>query len=111
MTQPVPPTPNAIAPSLQAYLAPILERWRVAKTEADAAAERADSLAREIKDVCAEAGLLSGTKLLDAAGQPAATYAVTSSWRLDTKRLKSDHPEVYAAYAAQSAAVKLSLVK
>ena len=45
------PTPNAIAPELGAYLAPILERWRVAKAEADEAVERADALSREVKEL------------------------------------------------------------
>lgn len=105
------PAPNAIAPQLQEYLAPILERWRVAKAEADAATERAEALAREVKDACISAQLPGGTKLLDTAGQPAATYSVTTSWRLNTTKLKTDHPEVYAAYAAQTTATKLTLVK
>lgn len=105
-----PPAPNAIAPELGAYLAPILERWRVAKAEADDAVERADALAREVKDACLAAGL-GTTTLLDSSGRPVARYESTSSWRLSTAKLKAEHPEVYAAYASQSTSRRLVAVK
>lgn len=110
MTTTEAPAPNAIAPQLSAYLAPILERWRVAKREADAAAERADALAREVKDVCLEAGL-STTTLTDSAGVPIARYETATGWRLATTRLKAEHPEIYAAYATQSTTRRLVAVK
>lgn len=103
-------TPNAIAPSLQSYLGPILERWRIAKLEADSAAERAEALGREIKDACTAAGL-STTTLTDTAGRPVARYEQTTGWRLATTRLKTEHPEVYAAYATQSTTTRLVAVK
>lgn len=104
------PTPNAIAPELGAYLAPILERWRVAKAEADAAVERADALSREVKDACL-AAKIGTTTLTDSTGQPVARYEIRTPWRLDTKRLKSEHPEVYAAYAVQGHERRLEAVK
>lgn len=104
------PTPNAIAPQLSAYLAPILERWRIAKLEADAASERADALAREVKDACTAAGLPT-TTLADTAGRPVARYESTSGWRLETTKLKTEHPEVYAAYAKPTTTTRLVAVK
>lgn len=104
------PTPNAIAPELGAYLAPILERWRVAKAEADEAVERADALSREVKDACL-AAKLGTTTLTDSTGQPVARYEETTGWRLATTKLKTEHPEVYAAYATQSTTRRLVAVK
>lgn len=103
-------TPNAIAPELGAYLAPILERWRIAKLEADAAIERAESLGREVKDACTAAGLPT-TTLTDTAGRPVARYESTSGWRLETAKLKAAHPEVYAAYAKPTTTTRLVAVK
>jgi hypothetical protein len=101
--------PNAIAPELGAYLAPILERWRIAKLEADAATERAEALGREVKDACLASGFV-GT-LTDSSGQPAARVETSTAWRLNTNALKSEHPEVYAAYARQSTSTRLVAVK
>lgn len=107
---PTGPTPNAIAPELGAYLAPILERWRIAKLEADAATERADALGREVKDACTAAQLPT-TTLTDTAGRPVARYESTEGWRLDTTRLKAEQAPIYAAYAKPTTTTRLVAVK
>lgn len=103
-------TPNALAPSLQTYLAGILDRWVIAKAEEAAAKERAEALGREVKDACLAAGI-PNTTLTDTSGRPVARFEKRTPWRLDTKRLKSEHPEVYAAYAAQGSETRLEIIR
>lgn len=99
------PEPSALSPDL----ADMVDRWCVAKDVADDATSVADELGRAIKDTCAALGFV-GT-LTDSRGNPAARVEESTAWRLNTNALKSEHPEVYAAYARQSTSRRLVAVK
>jgi hypothetical protein len=38
------------------------------------------------------------------------TVSTSSGWRLDSTKLKAEHPEVYAAYAKQTSSTRLTVV-
>jgi len=94
-------------------LSALVERYRVAKLSADAAVE----LSNETRDALKLAMLESAgdvapstTNPLDVSVGPVTAHlSVVESWRLDTTRIKREQPEVYAAYAKMSTALKLEL--
>lgn len=70
--------------------------WLAAKAQADAAKERADALAAKVKQAIGEASGIRCSK-----GR--VRWSRGQGRRLDTKRLKADMPQVYAAYEVSQA--------
>lgn len=95
-------------------VAQLVDAYQQAHATEKAAAELKNSLSAQLK-VAAEA--LTTQAGLD----PAATRLVwegpdvnvsvtpTETWRLDTTRLKKEHPAVYASFAVKSVSTRLSV--
>ena len=97
------------APELDAMLVELRE----AKATLKAATERAKELGDKVKLTLLErvqaANIndpLTNTEYKDMAGT-LVTLKAQDSWRLDVERLKTEHPEVYAAYAVKSTTLVL----
>jgi hypothetical protein len=93
-------------------LASLLERFRTTKAAAEAAKEDADAARDALKLAMIDAASAdpSPTNPLDVSVGPITAHlTVVESWRLDTARIKAEQPEVYAAYAKPSTAIKLEL--
>lgn len=84
--------------------------------DADAIAKEATRRADEIKDQL-KVAMMDAAQAVDpddslkniavGVGDVKATLKWVESWRMDTPRLKSEHPEIYAAYAKKSGALQL----
>lgn len=67
-----------------------------------------EAQAEAIKDTIKTKMVDEGTEELTGNGWKATWHTVTSS-RLDGKKLKADHPELYAQYTKTSAATRFTL--
>ncbi|RED34701.1 putative phage-type endonuclease [Paenibacillus sp. VMFN-D1] len=78
---------------LTAVQAELVESLRAAKEDAKAAEELVKALENELKSIIGEneAALFKG--------DPVVTWKSTSTTRLDTSRLKKEHPKLYQEYA------------
>lgn len=88
--------------------------YEQAKAAVKAAKEEQDSLGAALKAHVEELRVAQGydpdTKVvLEGNGVLVRVQPVTS-WRMDTPRLKSEQPQIYAAYAKQSVASKLEVI-
>jgi hypothetical protein len=95
-------------------LAELVSAYREARDTAKAAADRRDALSATLKQAMLDQALaenpadpLTDTELI--AGELKAHLVQQVSWRLNTDALKAQLPEVYAAFAKQSATLVLKL--
>lgn len=86
--------------------------YATAKAEADEAAARlkavTDAIKVELTQVEPEARRI---ELRSSTGAPALRLTYLESWRLDSTRLKREHPETWVAYARKSGSWRLAPVK
>lgn len=91
---------RTLTPAPGARLAQLALHYADAKAEYDAAKERLDSLKAEIKTEMTAAA--PGIEKVDLEGPVPLWLRYKTTWRLDSKQLKLDHPRIWVAYATQS---------
>ena len=67
-----------------------------------------EAKAEEIKDMVKTKMMVEGTEELTGNGWHATWHTVTTA-RLDSKRLKADHPEIYSQYSKSSSTTRFTL--
>jgi hypothetical protein len=100
---------RTLTPGPYDKLADLAAAYEVARAEADAATERLTA-ARDALKAEMLRGLPPGVRTIDLAGAVPLRLAYVESTRLDSKRLKAEHPEVWKHYAKTSAAWRLKAV-
>jgi predicted phage-related endonuclease len=80
-----------------------------------AATEHKDTLAAQLKAACETAALGAGRDMADTRVELegegfVARVTPVESWRVDTTKLKSEQPHLYAAYAKKSTSLRLEVV-
>lgn len=101
--QPMPPDVAALAAA-----------YAQAQDAVKAATERKDSIGAALKAACEVAANTAGRNMADTRVElegEAFTARVTpvETWRVDTKKLKSEQPHLYAAYAKKSTSLRLEV--
>lgn len=91
-------------------LAAEYDRARAAEA---AAKERKDALGAALKVAAEQARILAGldpsARLMYEADDLEVSVVQVEAWRVDSKRLKSEQPAVYATYAAKSVSTRLEV--
>lgn len=109
--QPAALTPNVIVPDAESRLAQLHAQYADAKATADAASERLKQITDGIK---AELAALApeGSTRVDLAGThgPALRLAYAERVTFDSRKLKTDNPELYVRYAKFGGAWSLRAV-
>ena len=96
--------PNVLeAPEIVAARA----RYAEAKEAADAAAETLKAATAKLKSAMTEASGGAYRAVLNVPGFRPMNLTYVESWRVDTKRLKADHPLLYVDLAERSGAWRL----
>lgn len=95
-----------IMPEPQLQLAALVDAYAEAKDAVDAAQDRLkdlrDQLLLEANGAAQPNGHLYGARSV-------VKFSTVSTWRVDTTRLKSEQPALYAAYARQSSSTKVTV--
>ena len=108
---------NTVTLTASPDLADLMSQYRAAKAALDAATDHADALKAQLKTalwaMSADLPTLLAKGQGIAAEDPASGFTVklrpTTSWRLDTTRIKAEQPVLYAAYAKQSTSWALTV--
>ena len=93
-------------------LASLVDAYAEAKEAEAAAQDRVKDLRDSLLVAYAETSVevRAATARRSPASEDAAiTVSTSTAWRLDSTRLKAEHPEVYAAYAKQSSSTRLTV--
>lgn len=100
-----------VTPDADTRLAQLVAQYDMAKAEAAKAEESLKAITDAIKVELINAAPGSEDIRLESPelAKPLRLFAV-SSWRVDTKKLKAEAPEVYVRYAKQSTAWQLRAV-
>lgn len=96
-------------------VATLAAAYAQAQEAVKAATEHKDTLAAQLKAACEAAALSAGRDMADTRVElEGDTFAVrvtpVESWRVDAKRLKTEQPHFYAAYAKKSTSLRLEVV-
>lgn len=108
--QEIPPPPRpVVTPEAESRLEQLSARYDDARQRRDAAEAELKEITDGIKAELSTAHPGAPEVLLNswALAQPLVLQAV-ASWRLDTKRIKKEHPDVYAAFAKQTTSWRLA---
>lgn len=101
--QPMPPDVAALAAA-----------YAQAQDAVKAATEHKDTLSAQLKAACEAAALNAGrdagdTRVVLEGEAFTARVTPVETWRVDTKKLKSEQPHLYAAYAKKSTSLRLEV--
>ena len=96
-------------------VAALAAAYAQAQDAVKAATERKDSIGAALKAACEVAANTAGRNMADTRveleGEAfVARVTPVESWRVDSKKLKSEQPHLYAAYAKKSTALRLEVV-
>lgn len=105
------PEPHAVVAEQGTRLEQLHAAYADAKAAADEAAARLKAITDALKvELTAAAGPEARRIELTSGPGPALRLTYTESWRLDSKRLKAEHPETWVAYAKKGGSWTLKAV-
>jgi predicted phage-related endonuclease len=98
--------PSLLEPRQSPTLAELVDAYAAA----DEAVKASEDHRKDLRDQLLQAMQETGQRGADLIGTRAVVkIGTTSAWRVDTKRLKSEQPALYAAYARESTSTRLTV--